>query len=202
LSSPLPPLCRSPFESELPSPGSLWCPVVALAPAVAPDLPLLPPLAGALLPDELVFEFAFATSLSCVELSLDELWLVLAFELAPVLAFELAPVLAFELAPVLAFELAPVLAFELVPELAFELAPELVFELALEVAAALLEELLDELELIDWPPPVRVWSLPEPACVVGLLSCVELVLAPLAPLLLPSWPSPSPPPEPPISWSW
>ena len=150
MSSPLPPLCRSPFESELPSPGSLWCPVVALAPAVAPDLPLLPPLAGALLPDELAFELAFVTLLSCVELSLDELWLVL------------------------------------------------------EVAAALLEELLDELELIDWPPPVRVWSLPEPACVVGLVSCVELVLAPLAPLLLPSWPSPlpSPPPEPPISWSW
>jgi hypothetical protein len=160
---------------------------VPLAPAVAPDLPLSPPFAGALLPDELAFEFAFATLPSCVELSLDELWLVFAFELAPVFAFELAPVFAFELAPVFAFELAP----------------ELVFELALEVAAALLEELLDELELIDWPPPVLVWSLPEPACVAGLLSCVELVLAPLAPLLLPSpLPLPSPPPEPPISWSW
>jgi len=42
-----------------------------------------------------------------------------------------------------------------------ELAPELVFELALEVAAALLEE-LDE--LIDLPPPVAVSELPaEPA---------------------------------------
>ena len=47
MSSPLPPLCRSPLESELPSPGSLWRPVAVAAPAVAPDLPVSPPLAGA-----------------------------------------------------------------------------------------------------------------------------------------------------------
>jgi hypothetical protein len=47
LSSPLPPLCRSPFESELPSPVSLCWPVAELAPADAPPLPLAepPPLA-------------------------------------------------------------------------------------------------------------------------------------------------------------
>ncbi len=54
--------------------------------------------------------------------------------------------------------LSPPLAGALLPD---ELAPELVFELALEVAAALLEE-LDE--LIDLPPPVAVSELPaEPA---------------------------------------
>ena len=41
LSSPLPPLCMSPLESELFSPTSLCWPLVAMAPALAPDLPLL-----------------------------------------------------------------------------------------------------------------------------------------------------------------
>jgi hypothetical protein len=77
LSSPLPPLCRSPLESELPSPGSLWCPVVSAAPAVAPDLPLSPPLAGA---------FAWPASALCEELSLDTCEEPLALELAVVLA--------------------------------------------------------------------------------------------------------------------
>ena len=54
--------------------------------------------------------------------------------------------------------LSPPLAGALLPDepalaVAFELAPEFVFELALEVAAALLEELLEEFELVDWPPP-------------------------------------------------
>ena len=43
-SSPLPPLCASPLESELPSPDSLWCPdVEELDPAVEPAEPLPPP---------------------------------------------------------------------------------------------------------------------------------------------------------------
>jgi len=47
------------LESELPSPGSLCCPVVSAAPAVAPDLPLSPPALPAL----------FAPVLECAELS-------------------------------------------------------------------------------------------------------------------------------------
>ena len=47
------------MESELPSPGSLCCPVVSAAPAVAPDLPLSPPALPAL----------FAPVLECAELS-------------------------------------------------------------------------------------------------------------------------------------
>ena len=50
---------------------------MSLAPAVAPDLPLSPPLAGALLPDEPALAFAF------------ELALAVAFELALEVVFEL-----------------------------------------------------------------------------------------------------------------
>jgi len=74
---------------------------VSLAPAVAPDLPLSPPLAGALLPDEPA--------------------LAVAFELAPEFAFELALTVAFELAPEFVFELALEVAAALLEELLEEL---------------------------------------------------------------------------------
>ena len=79
LSSPLPPLCRSPFESELFSVTSLWRPVVSMAPEfIAGDLPLLLPL-SALVVLALAFEsapalaraLALALLLLCV--SVDEL---------------------------------------------------------------------------------------------------------------------------------
>ena len=76
LSSPLPPLCKSPLVSELFSTNSLWWPVVVMAPALAPDLPLL--LLFLPEPLSLPAPFALAIVCVCVELLLDELALELA----------------------------------------------------------------------------------------------------------------------------
>ena len=142
LSSPLPPLCRSPLESELPSPGSLWCPVVPAAPAVAPDFPLSPPL------PEL-----FAPALECPELS--ELPCDVAD--APALAEEpaLAEAPAFAEAPALADAFALLSECDELSDLPLD------FALASPLPPALLEELE---ELDDLPPPVALSELPaEPA---------------------------------------
>jgi hypothetical protein len=72
----------------------------------------------------------------------------------------MAPAVAADL-PLLLSPLPELVLEELELELALVLA--LVLLLELMFALLLLLVLLDELELADWPPPVRVWSPPAPA---------------------------------------
>ena len=132
------------MESELPSPVSLCCPVVSIAPAVAPDLPLSPPL------PEL-----FAPLLEFAELS------TLLSDFADASAFAEPPAPAEALALLSAFDELSDFALDDALALLSEGVELLDFALASLLPPALLEE-LDE--LADLPPPVAVSELPaEPA---------------------------------------
>ena len=132
------------MESELPSPVSLCCPVVPIAPAVAPDLPLSAPLPA-----------LFAPLLDCVELSV----LLVDFADASALAEPPAPAEALALLP----DCEELSDFALDGALALlsEGVELLDFALASLLPPALFEELE---ELADLPPPVAVSEPPaEPA---------------------------------------